>query len=1298
MKQVTKIFSAAITFCILAILFSPGAVAEAASTVPFSLVYECEDLLESVPSSAVASVVENEDASGGKYLHIKGTNTGAKGTADVGTVDAYTPKAGAYEIRVSHTFEKTRTVYVWLRSRYSGTGTYAVYYSVNGGSYTRKNISGANGFSWTRLSTQTILAGDTLTLDFYHRNMNEYFDKIIITDDATFVPESKEDTPYVPDAPVIFECEDLLESVPASAVASVVEDQNASGGKYLKIKGGATQSSAPTAGTYEIRVSHTFDKVKNVYIWLRSRYSGTSTYAVYYSINGSSYTRKNISGANGFSWTCLSTQAVNAGDTLTVDLYHRNMNEYFDKIIITDDYTFSPEGKDALPEYEEEDYAAFGITPNSGHPRIYVTQDTLPALQEKVTGELYASHVSKMESKGTSVTAASYDRSGVMNGALESLSESLRARAFLYLAGLKDEEYARETIDRAITYARTMTYNTNSSSVARSLGSGIWSLALVYDWHYDLLTHEEKNFLIGRMMYLCSYLECGYPIDYRVTFGHGCEYMVYRDIMAAGAAIYDESKTMWANADAWFAQSAAYRRSITPSGNYPEGSFYGNIRTTSEYYAMFLLKPWGIADSQLFGDLFDEKMLKYLYLRMPAGELLFDGELNYRVDMNYYYVTWDSALFNTLLYPESDYYESMLGEFLRSQVTWPVNYSFWLLLFADLESIHTTQAEFDTLPLSWMGSYPFTHVIARTSWAMGMESPLAISFVKGREVAAEYHMKPDNGSFQIYYKGILAANSQGSNNGFLVDAADRNYSRRTIAANCITVTDPDEIFFYNYSASSDWTVLQNDGGQSIDFYRTTRDQSTLQELVDTTGLLAQTQGKYNGPNVNTPIFTYLKSDLTGSYAGTRVHKESGDTLQEVLAEKGYTQLVPESQSTAGTVIAAEDIEDSYFTDFEVLPKLDSYKRSTVFINTNNADYPAAFICYDYVNARQASFEKKWLIHGLDDMTVQDNVITIVNDSAFYNGKLVNVTMLPENVDIQLIGGESMEAYFNGSNYYGQRSYDYYLYKSKWRAEVSPSTEQDTDLFLNAMYVTDADGNLPQLPMYQETTDEFVGVTVLDHVVMFAKDGVPVDTGFAITVRNNSQGQTMHCLITDVAAGVWTVTGGSTTQNIEVAAEENALYFEGLPGTYTIAPAAVGVTADTTSYPQLEGIWELGDFNIFDNTEGNGYLRYNEYPTMEVGGVAYVEAEGFYEYFGVQVTANQDGSYTIQAPDGKNVVVVPGSTACVMNGQAATLTAAPFMENGRLYVAPGELTAATYISCVYYDQYYTLKVTNSYSGE
>ena len=1015
MKKIVTFFGVAVAVCMAALCFCPKTVAEAEASQPFTLIFECEDLLDTVPASAKASVVESEDASGGEYLLIKGTNTGAKGTADVGTVDAYTPKAGSYEIRVSHTFAET----------------------------------------------------------------------------------------------------------------------------------------------------------KNVYIWVRSRYNNTKTYGIYYSVNSIAYARKNINGANGFSWTLLQPQAVAARETLTVDLYHRNMSSYFDKIIITDDSTFNPTDKDDLPEGKQEEYGEFHITPKEGHPRIYITDDTLPAFQEKVKDSRYTSYVNSLIKNGASVDAASYDRSGVVNGSLNSLSISLRSRSLLYLAGIKDETYGRETIDRAMTYARTLVYNTDSSGVARSLGNSIWALAIVYDWHYDLLTDAEKEFFIGRMKYLCSYLECGYPIDHRVTFGHGCEYMIYRDMMAAGAAVFDEDKAIWADADAWFAKSAAYRREITPSGNYPEGTFYGDIRTASEYYAMFLLKPWGIPDAELFGEKFDEKMLKYLYLRMTDGELLFDGELNYRVDMEYYYRTWDSAMFNALLYPESDYYESMLGEALRGQVAWPENYDFWVLLFGDIAAVDNTKAEFDTLPLSWMGSYPFTHVIARTGWAIGIDAPTVISFVKGREIAAEFHMKPDNGSFQIYYKGILAANSQGDNDGFLVNAQDRNYSRRTISANCVTITDPNEIFFYNYYSGNDWMVLQNDGGQSLDFFRTTGRQETVEELIEDTGLLAQTQGKYNGPNTQTPIFTYLKSDLTSSYAGTLVHKQSGKTLKEVLADNGYTELIPEG-ATEGTMIDKTLMNSIYFTDFELERKVDSYKRATVFINTNNKDYPGAFICYDYVDAREASFEKKWLIHGLDDMMVEGNVITIVKDDAFYNGKLVNVTMLPGNADIELIGGEGKEGCFNGVNYYTKRSYDYYLYKSRWRAEVSPSNEQDTDIFLNAMYVTDADGNLPQLPMYQETTDVFVGATVLDNLVMFSKNALPVENGFTLTVRDNSDGQTMHCLITDVAAGVWTVIGGGRTQNVAVHAEENSLYFEGLPGEYTITPAAAGTAADSVAYPKLEG--------------------------------------------------------------------------------------------------------------------------------
>ena len=240
-----------------------------------------------------------------------------------------------------------------------------------------------------------------------------------------------------PSVSIVVECEDLAEltdpKIPASANASPVEDADASGGKSLLIAGtstGAANTSDvkpaedggdgyfPKAGAYEIRVvTDPFAEEKQVDIWVRAKHSGTSNQGIYCSIDQGEYTRTNFKPGGQYKWVKLATATVEAGDALTVDIYHRSRNEYFDKIIITDDQSFSPVNRDDVPTYEP--IAGWGeatITPISGHPRIYVTQETLPALKEKLRKDVYKDYLQSIQESANSVKASAYDRTGIDNG------------------------------------------------------------------------------------------------------------------------------------------------------------------------------------------------------------------------------------------------------------------------------------------------------------------------------------------------------------------------------------------------------------------------------------------------------------------------------------------------------------------------------------------------------------------------------------------------------------------------------------------------------------------------------------------------------------------------------------------------------------------------------------------------------------------------------------------------------------------------------------------------------------------
>ncbi len=237
MKRIVKLLSAAVAFCVAATILSPGVVAEAAEdpTPSNAFIVEAEDLIDELPfemyyanhgkanQEDAVQVKESENASGGKYLWLRGTSSGASGltgddkdgdgTPDEpdhslypsgSSVQKTVPKADAYEIRLEKTCESGTQLYVWVRVAFGTTATsQKFYYSINKAGYENNFVftgSGTTNFQWLQVPVAAEdTAGGKLTVDLYHYHQRLCVDKIIITEDATFAPTDKDSLPA--DAP-----------------------------------------------------------------------------------------------------------------------------------------------------------------------------------------------------------------------------------------------------------------------------------------------------------------------------------------------------------------------------------------------------------------------------------------------------------------------------------------------------------------------------------------------------------------------------------------------------------------------------------------------------------------------------------------------------------------------------------------------------------------------------------------------------------------------------------------------------------------------------------------------------------------------------------------------------------------------------------------------------------------------------------------------------------------------------------------------------------------------------------------
>lgn len=1023
--------------------------------------------------------------------------------------------------------------------------------------------------------------------------------------------------PKVTDGTVVIEAENCL----LSKNTTVISETDASESSSVRFSPAAAATTVDLSDkNYTLKAEFVTDETISLSMWARVRTTTDSNNSVFWAVNSDNFNTKNFTAKDEYQWINLATAAMSPGTSFFA-LKYREIGFIIDKFIFTEDAGFIPQGANDVPTVAApgekspllELYPEAPIKPIEGHPRVFLTKDHIAKLKEYVKAPELAPAWETVKQ-----TAAQNLNSELPNKASGNYDANVvnmvQCRALLYVMGEKDEIYAKETVKHARNVLQTVTFP-NISDITRQMGTVMTMGAVVYDWCYDHMTDDDKKLFIGKFKQICSLKEIGYPPKESVlngVGGHMGEYEIHRDMLSAGIACYDEDPEMYElGAGLLFSEFTESRKMFNASGNHPNGSAYGLHRLACELYGDFLMQRMGYPP--LYGEDMQKVMLRYIYARRPDGLVMKDSDdysYSGRNSVTYYHTNDWPSLITLNALYDEPYTR---GQFLKllSRQGYTAD-SFWLILGADPDK---EAKQPDDLPLAYKTTYPLTSIFHRTSWQPGMDSNAVVAQFKAYERHIGDHMHLDAGHFSIYYKGNLAidaGNYQGKQGGW-GDAHAFNYDKRSVSHNVVTVYDPDEKFVYAGK------TYANDGGQRM---RNDIIAPNYEELLTDTWLYAKTQGTYIGPQEKTPAFSYLKSDLTPAYSD----------------------------------------------------KIKDYSRSMVFIDLFDEDYPAAFVVYDNVTTSDKSFEKNWLLHSIEEPTVDGNTTVIQRTTDGYNGKLVNKTLLPAAFEIEKIGGENKEAFVDGFNYPNEDKKEFDSEQGKWRIELSPKRPSENDVFLNAMYVTDADGNLPELPMHQESMSGMVGVTVKDRTVLFAQNAKVKNSPLSITLRDNGF-DTMQCLIADLEAGVWNITNGAGFSiNAESKEGEGVIVFSAAPGTYTITKAdGAQVTLQSFENRHTE---MFGDFILYNRINGC-YLRC-EKPNKEIDGIAYVPAKTFFKQLGAGVVWDAAKGCAVATRGEHSIELYNGVTSYVLKGKEYKLSAPVKVFDGVMYVPALDFKA--FLSC------------------
>ena len=765
--------------------------------------------------------------------------------------------------------------------------------------------------------------------------------------------------------------------------------------------------------------------------------------------------------------------------------------------------TFAQERKQNEVVWKEMNGVTVPLPPVE-HPRLFVRSWEIPALKGKMEHaegkNILTKHRKASVPRTAEEEAKEKDRGFRYYAKMRGVTSQVQLQALEYLAN-GDESQARAAITSMLDTLKKTNFG-RKNDLSRASGAMMMVGGMVYDWCYDKMTAQEREEYVKEFVRIAGTMECHYPPKRTEPIaGHSSEWMILRDMLSCGIAIYDEYPDMYNHVIQMLYEDYIPVRNYTYKGmNYHQGSGYITVRFTNDLNSLWILDKMGA------GAIYDPSqqyvMYDLIYRRRPDGQMMPAGDVNpARRDkpQNYSMPAMLAASYydDPYLAYEYDRKPNVETHMLMLELLW--------------RDFDLKGKAPDDLPLTRYSGTPFGWMIARTGW--GANSVVAEMKVNEQFYGNHQHM--DGGAFQIYYRGPLAIDSgsyQGSAGGYN-SPHNKNYFKRTIAHNSLLIYDPSEKFAcWNYGGGDKTEFAANDGGQRMpgDRWDTCR---SFKDLLSESYTVGRTLAHEYGPDQHTPEYSYLKGDITKAYTG----------------------------------------------------KVDDVRRSFVFLNLEpegNADrnpegvvtdVPAVLMVYDHVVSADPSFRKYWLLHSIEEPQTGKDGFTVARTKDGDSGKLHCSVLLPESADIEKVGGPGKEFWVFGKNYPNAATTrpDPCNERGAWRVEVTPEKESKEDCFFNVLQVAD-NSVKKMLPVRRIDADKVVGAAVSDRVVMFSRDSRQLSDSFSFEIPK-AAGKQVKILLTDLAEGSWNIIkdGKAFKRNVTVNPDTGTIYFTGSPGRYTV---------------------------------------------------------------------------------------------------------------------------------------------------
>jgi len=625
------------------------------------------------------------------------------------------------------------------------------------------------------------------------------------------------------------------------------------------------------------------------------------------------------------------------------------------------------------------------------HPRLYIRANEVPALKAKMRTPEGKETIRQIRELSVPYTAEEEakikDRGFRYYYAMRGLTSKAELQALDYLTS-GNKKAAREAITTMLDSLKRVNFGMKQD-LSRASGVMLMVGSIVYDWCYPCFTQEERLEYIKQFKRVANLMECRYPPRNKEPIaGHSSEWMVMRDLLSAGVAVYDEDPEIYnLTIKLLVDYYVPPREYLYNAGNHHQGTSYYSTRYTCELFAQWIVSK--ACGRPLFSDKQLDVAYEMVYRQRPDDLILPSGDCNPARRG----VVQGGGIPIMLA---ANYWKDPYLAYQFSRSSAMSNHClFFKLLWNDPNLDAKTP---DDLPKVRLFPDPSNSIIARTGW--NDNSAIVEMKIGGHYVGNHQHL--DAGSFQIYCRGPLALDAgiyQGTAPGGYNSDHCKNYHKRTIAHNSLLFYDPDEVFeCYNYGGAMKTQTAANDGGQRLpgDGWKTCNDFRDLLGPEFTVGnALSYSIGN---------DFTYLKGDIAPAYS---------DKVSKVVRSFVFSDL--HSERTPAVLV----IYDSYETSAQKAPLKATWLMHTI-------EEP-----------------------GINNGSRQIYVRRTKDDDT---GVLQCTALLPRNASISKVGGPGKEFFVNGVNYTNSIASDRAKESGQWRIEISQEAASRKSCFLNVIQI------------------------------------------------------------------------------------------------------------------------------------------------------------------------------------------------------------------------------------------------------